>query len=133
MTSAADIGSNMQQDNKRHELSFRPRARLISILGDHLISNHAVGLIELVKNAYDADATEVSVEIAQIADPDATTVIIADNGSGMTIEDIRLKWAESGSRSQGAGQAQEPKDCPGTPAHRRERCRSVGASAIKCW
>ena len=36
-----------------HEAAFRPRARLVSILGEHLISDQAVGLIELVKNAYD--------------------------------------------------------------------------------
>jgi hypothetical protein len=48
---------------KSHELQFRPRARLVSILGEHLISDHAVGMIELVKNAYDADATEVSVRL----------------------------------------------------------------------
>lgn len=39
--------------------SFRPRARLLSLLGEQLISDQAVGLIELVKNAYDADATRL--------------------------------------------------------------------------
>jgi signal transduction histidine kinase len=75
-----------------HELVFRPRARLVSILGEHLISDHAVGLIELVKNSYDADATEVTVEILHPGDPEKTTVVILDNGFGMTIDDIREKW-----------------------------------------
>jgi anti-sigma regulatory factor (Ser/Thr protein kinase) len=57
-----------------------------------LISDHAVGLIELVKNAYDADATEVSIEITGITEPKDNTIVITDNGSGMTIDDIRLKW-----------------------------------------
>jgi hypothetical protein len=35
-----------------HELQFWPRARLVSILGEDLISDQAVGLIELVKNAF---------------------------------------------------------------------------------
>jgi signal transduction histidine kinase len=77
---------------KSHELQFRPRARLVSILGEHLISDHAVGLIELVKNAYDADATEVIVEIRDTADPSKTSVLIRDNGCGMNMEDIRLRW-----------------------------------------
>jgi HSP90 family molecular chaperone len=77
---------------KLHELQFRPRARLVSILGEHLISDHAVGLIELVKNAYDADATDVTVEILNTNDPTCTTVLVRDNGSGMSIEDIRLRW-----------------------------------------
>jgi C4-dicarboxylate-specific signal transduction histidine kinase len=61
-------------------------------LGEHLISDQAVGLIELVKNAYDADATEVVVEILGLSDPDKTTVIVRDNGTGMTIQDIQEKW-----------------------------------------
>lgn len=73
-------------------LSFRPRARLVSVLGEHLISDQAVGLIELVKNAYDADATEVGIEILGLSSPDTTTVIVRDNGTGMTIQDIEDKW-----------------------------------------
>ena len=73
-------------------LSFRPRARLVSVLGEHLISDQAVGLVELVKNAYDADATEVFVEILGLGSPETTTVIVRDNGTGMTIDDIENKW-----------------------------------------
>lgn len=73
-------------------LSFRPRARLVSVLGEHLISDQAVGLIEIVKNAYDADATEVAIEILGLSSPDTTTVIVRDNGTGMTIQDIEEKW-----------------------------------------
>jgi signal transduction histidine kinase len=75
-----------------HEFTFRPRARLVSVLGEHLISDQAVGLIELVKNAYDADATEVSVEILNLSKPAETTVAVTDNGLGMTLDDVQLKW-----------------------------------------
>ena len=78
--------------SKSHELRFRPRARLVSILGEHLISDHAVGLIELVKNSYDADATDVTVEVRETADPVRTGVLIRDNGCGMNLDDIRLRW-----------------------------------------
>ena len=43
---------------------MRPRARLISLIGDELISDESVAVVELVKNAYDADATHVSVSFA---------------------------------------------------------------------
>lgn len=76
----------------RHGERFRPRARLVSILGEHLISDQAVGLIELVKNSYDADATEVDIEIRGLALPEETVVTIVDNGIGMTVDDVRLKW-----------------------------------------
>jgi hypothetical protein len=35
---------------------MRARARLISLIGDELISDEPVAVVELVKNAYDADA-----------------------------------------------------------------------------
>lgn len=37
--------------------ALRPRARILRTLGDELISSETVAVIELVKNAYDADAT----------------------------------------------------------------------------
>jgi signal transduction histidine kinase len=74
------------------KLQFRPRARMVAVLGEHLISDQAVGLIELVKNSYDADATEVTVEITGLDDHATTTVTVRDNGCGMSLEDITGKW-----------------------------------------
>ncbi len=71
---------------------FRPRARLLSILGEQLISDQTVGLIELVKNAYDADATRVEIDLLNLTVAETTQIIIRDNGSGMTREDIEQKW-----------------------------------------
>jgi hypothetical protein len=51
-------------------LSLRPRARLLRTIGDELISSEMVAVIELVKNAYDAEATgcvSLSKEKNQIA------------------------------------------------------------------
>jgi C4-dicarboxylate-specific signal transduction histidine kinase len=71
---------------------FRPRARLLSLLGEQLISDQAVGLIELVKNAYDADATRVEIELLGLNTPETSQIILRDNGFGMTHEDIEQKW-----------------------------------------
>ncbi len=71
---------------------FRPRARLLSLLGEQLISDQAVGLIELVKNAYDADSTRVEIELLELNTPETTRVVLRDNGFGMTREDIEQKW-----------------------------------------
>jgi DNA mismatch repair ATPase MutL len=43
------------------EINFRPKARLIKILGKQLIKDATVGIIELIKNSYDADATTVEL------------------------------------------------------------------------
>ena len=40
---------------------FKPRARLLLQLGDQLIKNESIALLELAKNAYDADASVVSI------------------------------------------------------------------------
>jgi hypothetical protein len=77
---------------RSHVVSFRPRARLVGVLGEQLISDPAVGLIELVKNAYDADATEVTVELRSPQDPTRGSVVVVDNGWGMTLQDVESKW-----------------------------------------
>ena len=42
-------------------MPFQPRARIIKLLGDELITNEVIAIVELVKNSYDADATFVKV------------------------------------------------------------------------
>jgi signal transduction histidine kinase len=72
---------------------FRPYARLISILGDQLISNKWVGVIELVKNCYDADAEDVTVRFLDIDKTGKPRVIeIEDDGDGMTLQTIQDIW-----------------------------------------
>lgn len=43
--------------------SFRANAHLLKLLGDQLIGDDRLAVFELVKNAYDADATIVDVEL----------------------------------------------------------------------
>ena len=45
---------------------FKPRARMLLQLGDQLIKNESVALVELVKNSYDADATHVEIMLSDI-------------------------------------------------------------------
>ncbi|MGB9631713.1 MAG: ATP-binding protein [Chloroflexaceae bacterium] len=72
--------------------TFRPRARLLSLLGEQLITDQAVGLIELVKNSYDADATCVDVALLGLSTTESTRIEIRDNGCGMSRVDIEEKW-----------------------------------------
>ena len=44
---------------KPEAVSFRPHARLLTMLGEQLIKNERIALVELIKNAYDADAERV--------------------------------------------------------------------------
>ena len=42
-------------------LKIRPYARLLTMLGDQLIKNELIALVELIKNSYDADASWVKM------------------------------------------------------------------------
>ena len=60
-------------------------ARLIYHLGEQLISDEWVALLELIKNAYDADATRCIVKVdSTVETPYGQGIItIEDNGNGM--------------------------------------------------
>lgn len=79
-----------------NEHKFRPKATLILQLGDQLIRNESIALLELVKNSYDADATEVSIAMNGVDDATKGTIIIEDNGSGMDIDTVEKVWMEPG-------------------------------------
>lgn len=73
------------------EINFTPKARLIKILGEQLIKDATVGIIELVKNSYDADATKVEIVMHSLNTPDAK-IIIRDNGTGIDLPTFTKKW-----------------------------------------
>ncbi|QDU41713.1 Nitrogen fixation regulatory protein [Symmachiella dynata] len=60
-------------------------------LGEELNPHPAVGIIELVKNAYDADARKCTVTLTDVDDAGGQ-VEISDNGDGMTVEQIKHGW-----------------------------------------
>lgn len=71
--------------------AFRPRARLLQILGDQLIGSSRLAVFELVKNAYDADASKVVVRLLDL-DEGNPRIEVKDDGSGMSFETIRDIW-----------------------------------------
>lgn len=76
------------------QYSFRPKARLLVLLGEQLIGSPRLALFELVKNAYDADATKVAVTLDLVKlEP---FILVTDNGIGMSFEDIRDIWLVPG-------------------------------------
>lgn len=77
-------------------LRIRPYARLITMLGDQLIKNERIALVELIKNAYDADAEWVKVSFLNFND-DFTVkrdskIVIEDDGNGMDEQIIEKHW-----------------------------------------
>jgi len=67
-------------------LNFKVSAELKNILGKDLITSPNIAVLELVKNSYDAHATKVEISF------DDDKLIIADNGKGMSLDDLINKW-----------------------------------------
>jgi signal transduction histidine kinase len=74
--------------------ALRPRARIMRTLGDELISSEVVALIELVKNAYDADARRVLVKFEGDLSIGQGKIEVIDNGHGMSLDTILNHWFE---------------------------------------
>lgn len=74
---------------------FRPRARVLQLLGDELIGSARLAVFELVKNAYDADANEVIVRL-DLTSPTKPTITVTDDGEGMTLDVLRSVWLVPG-------------------------------------
>ncbi|MBC3776160.1 ATP-binding protein [Pseudomonas sp. SWRI99] len=72
---------------------FKPRARLIRTIGDKLVSGPIAAVVELVKNAHDADATHCTIKIISQRD-EAPCVEISDDGHGMSFNTIINSWLE---------------------------------------
>lgn len=79
--------------------SFKAKAHLLKLLGDELIGDDRLAIFELVKNAYDADAT--SVDVLLDLNANEPKIIVRDfSGQGMTEDDILNKWMEIGTNSK---------------------------------
>lgn len=68
------------------KLQFKISSALKDLVGKDLIRNDNIAIFELVKNSYDAFATKVEI----IFEKDK--IVIADNGKGMTLDDLNNKW-----------------------------------------
>lgn len=83
--------------DKETPVRFKPRARLLLQLGDQLIKNESIALVELVKNSYDADANVVNIYMENVDDPQNGVIIIEDDGYGMSADTVENVWLEPGS------------------------------------
>ena len=78
-------------EGEDESVRFSVDAALLFELGERLVSRKSIALAELIKNAYDADATEVIVTLENVKS-DHGTVVIEDNGNGMTSQNIKDHW-----------------------------------------
>jgi C4-dicarboxylate-specific signal transduction histidine kinase len=71
--------------------SLRFSTTILRLLGEELIPSPDQGILELIKNAYDADATQCDVELRSVH-VKGGSIVLRDNGIGMGPDEIRNGW-----------------------------------------
>ncbi|MBF4568241.1 ATP-binding protein [Plantibacter sp. VKM Ac-2880] len=72
---------------------------VLQSLGINLYSNAAAVLSEVVANAWDADANKISITWSQ----DAGSIVIEDDGSGMSLDDVNGRYLKVGYQKREPG------------------------------
>ena len=83
---------------------FTVDTHLFRELGELLVGRDSTALIELIKNAYDADATEVIVYGEHLGSPEHGSIIVMDNGVGMTVDQFTSGFLRIASRLKDVGE-----------------------------
>lgn len=63
-------------------------------LGEQLIKNESVAILEMVKNCYDAFARNVDISLQQLDNASEGRIVIQDDGIGMSKETVINHWME---------------------------------------
>ncbi|MBQ3238837.1 MAG: ATP-binding protein [Bacteroidaceae bacterium] len=79
----------------RERYPIKATSHIINLLGDELIGSDSLAIFELVKNAYDADATKVTITFNDLDTPNRN-IVIEDNGCGMSSSIIQNVWLTIG-------------------------------------
>ena len=116
------------------KLTFRVSAGLKNLIGRDLISDKYIAVFELVKNSYDAGASKVEISYL-VSDEGMGKIIISDNGSGMTYNDIIQKWLfvaysekKPQNRSKSTYREEIKREVAGAKGVGRFSCDRLGAS-----
>ena len=78
-------------DTQTTKLTFDVDAALLVELGERLVARRSVALAELIKNAYDADATKVTISLTNTG-TDYGEILVEDDGLGMTLDVMKSAW-----------------------------------------
>ncbi|WP_454744679.1 sensor histidine kinase [Ciceribacter selenitireducens] len=101
-------------------LSFTIESRILRELGERLVKQPEVAIVELIKNSYDADAGECRIDYRPLE-----LISVTDDGSGMTLKRFAEGWMRIGTSSKEASNA--------TPRFRRPITgeKGIGRFAVR--
>ena len=106
------------------KLQFSVDSSLLIQLGQQLVAKPSIALAELVKNAYDADATQVILRMQNVDKPGGT-ISIEDDGHGMTFEEIQNYWMRIATTTKRAN--------PESRRYRRPVTGEKGIGRLAAW
>lgn len=91
---AVEGGSALAGDVMGNDQAFkiRPAGRHLLTIGRDLIQDQYAAIVELVKNAYDADSPDVRITFRSDTTKSDLTVIIEDHGHGMSRDTVINSW-----------------------------------------
>lgn len=104
----SEATNELPVEDRRQLLESKPfsvSARVAMQLGRESISSSVTAIIELVKNAYDADAESVRIRFSGL-DTAAAMMVIEDDGKGMSASELQDKWMVIGTANK--AQVQKP-------------------------
>ena len=107
-------------------LKWRFDVSTFRLIGRDMITDRVTALFELIKNCYDANATEVTVVFSNVSSlNNQSSIQIIDNGVGMSFVDIRDKWMVIGTSNK--------RISPYSPEPMHRRCvgeKGIGRFAV---
>ena len=109
----------IRSDTTLHDFKvakFQADSALLQELGERLVGQPHIALAELIKNAYDADATLCNVSIA------SDQITVSDNGHGMTEDEFIKYWMTIGTQNKQSRNT--------SPAFRRRVTGSKGVGRL---
>lgn len=87
---------------------FKVDTKLFQELGELLVAKESTALVELIKNAYDADATVVTVIGRNLKDAAKGSIVVSDDGVGMNGEEFRRGFLTIAGRTKNTGDRRSP-------------------------
>lgn len=105
------------------EIAFQTKARTVDHLGREQIADTPTAVSELWKNAYDAYARRVGLEIY---DGPVPIALLCDDGHGMNRDEFIGKWLVVGTESKAASADTSPEDRNGLIVRPKQGQKGIG-------
>lgn len=104
-------------------VAFQTKARTVDHLGREQIADCPTAISELWKNAFDAYATRVELNIF---DADEPVAVVSDNGHGMNRAEFENRWLVVGTESKASNEKTPLEDRKGLKLRPRQGQKGIG-------